>query len=135
MAAFSSDRRKGPRTDDPELRGRRSEPRAPVLLAGTTEALSGHLRVTVLEVSQNGARVRGKIVPEVGKEVILRCGDFDAFGTITWADYRECGIHFDEPISLRDLVMLRDQSTELERSRRTPDEQEAAEHWANGLGR
>lgn len=135
MAAFPSERRKGPRSDDPELRGRRSEPRAPVLLGGTTEVLSGHQRVTLLEVSQNGARIRGVVIPEVGKEVVLRCGGFDTFGTVTWADYRECGIQFDEPISLRDLVTLRDQSAAMQRSGRTPDDHQAAEDWANGLGR
>jgi hypothetical protein len=135
MTALFSDRRKRPRPDDPERRGRRSEPRAPLFLAGYTEALSGHCPVTLLEVSQNGARLQGSGLPEVGKEVVLRSGDFDTFGTITWTESRVCGMQFDEPISLRELVNLRDKATAAQRSRRAPNDHQAAEEWANGLGR
>jgi len=135
MAAAQSDRRNAPRNDDPELRGRRGEPRAYILLPASVEALCGCNGVSLLDVSRTGARLEGADLPEVGKDIILRCGVIDTFGTVVWAISGRCGVHFDEPLGGRDLVALRAVATATERSGMTPEELQATADWANGLAR
>lgn len=135
MTVVPSERRKAARADDPDLRGRRLEPRAYLVLPASAEALSGHLHVTLLDVSRTGARLEGFRLPAVGKEMILRCGGIDTFGTIAWAASGRCGIQFDEAIGARDVLALRALAEAGERSELTPDERQAAADWASGLAR
>jgi hypothetical protein len=133
MTKASSERRRTPRADDPQLRGRRSEPRAQIVLPGSAEALSGHLYVKVLDVSLTGARIEGFRLPQVGRDIILRCGEIDTFGTIVWAASGRCGVQFDEQISVQDLMTLR--ALARETSEWTAEEQAAAADWLSGLAR
>lgn len=135
MTARPIERRKAPRKDDPELRGRRSEPRAYLLLPASAEALSGHLRVYVLDISRTGARLEGASLPDVGRDLILRCGGIDMFGTIAWAASGRCGFQFDEPISVQNLIELRALYTAEQTSPLTAEERQAAADWVNGLAR
>jgi len=135
MTNARAERRKAPRTDDPELRGRRAEPRAYILLPAATEALSGHGRANLLDVSRIGARLEGPGLPETGKDIVLKCGATEAFGSVAWAVSGRCGIHFDEPIGGRDLVALRALAAAADQSEMTQQEREAAADWANGLAR
>jgi hypothetical protein len=135
MTRVSPERRSQPRTDDPELRGRRSEPRAYVVLPASAEALSGRRQVRLLDVSRSGARIEGSDLPETGKEIILKCGSIDTFGMIVWSADGRCGVRFDEEIPLRYLPVLRALSDTIERSPMTPEEREAAADWVNGLAR
>src|SRR5579872_4396147 len=120
MAAKPPQRRKGPRVDDPELKGRRSDVRTRVLLSASAEAISGHLQVTLLEVSITGARLTGPRLPAAGKDVMLNCGGIEMFGTIVWLEGGECGLQFDEAIGLNDLVALRSVSSAAEKFGLTP---------------
>jgi hypothetical protein len=135
MASASSQRRSGGRPDDPDLQGRRAEPRASLLLEGSTEAIRGSSSVVLLDVSCTGARVEGRDLPDVGKDIVLRCGAVDTFGIIAWASSRRRGIHFDEPLSVTEVAALRDQSQAIESSPMTADEIRAAADWTNGLAR
>ena len=128
-------RRKGRRGDDPDLKGRRSDPRARVLLSASAEAISGHLHVTLLEVSVTGARLSGSRLPAHGKDVMFSCGGIEMFGTVVWEDGEQCGIKFDEPLSLRQLVMLRAASEESRHSSQSLEERLAAADWMNGVAR
>lgn len=129
------ERRRAPRNDDPELRGRRAEPRAYLVLPASTEALSGNRHVALLDVSRTGARLEGSGLPDVGKDVVLKCGGIEAFGSVAWAASGRCGVHFEEPIGGRDLVALRALAAEAGESEMTYDEREAAADWTNGLAR
>jgi hypothetical protein len=135
MAVVQSQRRKAPREDDPELRGRRVERRAHIVLPGSAEALSGMMRISLLDVSRSGARLEGAGLPAVGKDVVLKCGAIDRLGTIVWAVGERCGVLFDEPISTRELVTLRDVAVAAELAGITPEEEQAAADWMNGLTR
>lgn len=135
MTVVPSERRRAARPDDPELRGRRSERRAYLVLPASAEAISGHLSVTLMDVSRTGVRLEGSHLPAVGKDIILRCGELDTFGTIAWAASGRCGMQFDEPIGIEDLRALRALSAAAKRSDLTPDERQAAADWANGLAR
>ena len=135
MKPVAQERRNGPRDDDPELRGRRSEPRAYVVVPASAEALTGRRQVKILDVSRAGARLEGTDLPGVRKDIILKCGGMDTFGTIAWSTGGRCGIQFDEPISGGDLLALRKLSADIEKSDMTPEERQAAADWANGLAR
>lgn len=92
-------------------------------------------RVSLLEVSLEGARLEGADLPAVGRDVVLRCGPVDAFGTVIWATSNRRGVQFDEPINARELVALRRTSTTAEQAGITPDELQAIADWSNGLAR
>jgi len=135
MAAAHSDRRTAPRNDDPELRGRRGEPRAYILISASVEALDGRNGVSLLDVSRTGARLEAADLPAAGKDVILRCGPIDALGTVVWNSRGQCGVHFDEPVGGQDLVALRAVAVATEQAGMTPEELQAMADWANGLAR
>jgi hypothetical protein len=135
MTSTQAQRRKGTREDDPELKGRRSDPRARVLLSASADAISGHLHVTLLEVSVTGARLSGSRLPSHGKDVMLACAGIEMFGTVVWQDGEQCGIKFDEPLSLRELIALRSASEESQRASMTLEERLAAADWLNGVAR
>jgi len=116
-------------------RGRRAQPRAPIHLSGTVDSLGGRRQTRLLEVSLTGARIEGTDLPAAGKEVILVCGSVDTFGKIAWAASNRRGVQFDEPISTRELMALRDASVSVERAGVTPEELEAIADWTNGLAR
>ena len=135
MAAGQSERRNRPRGDDPELRGRRDQPRAHLLLAASVEALSGRNSVNLLDVSRTGARLEGVELPAVGKDIVLRCGEIDTFGTVVWSSGGQCGLQFDEPISGSELIELRNAAMAAEQSGLTPEELQAKADWASGVAR
>ncbi len=135
MASAQQDRRKAPRPDDPEQRGRRTSPRAHIVLPATVDALSGHRRTSLLDISQTGARLEGSDLPAVGKDVILKCGEIDTFGTVVWSVSGRCGLLFDEPISTKELIALRHVAVAAEQSGITPEELQATADWMNGLAR
>lgn len=135
MATVQSDRRNAPRRSDPQLRGRRAQPRAPILLSGSVDAISGRKQVKLLEVSLEGARLEGPDLPPMGREVILQSGPVDAFGTVIWATSNRRGVRFDQPIGTSELLELRDASVSAEEAGMTPDEMQAIADWSNGLAR
>jgi hypothetical protein len=129
------ERRRAPRPEDPELRGRRSERRARVLLEASAEAIAGHALVTLLEVSANGARLEGQGLPGAGKEIVLRCGSIEAFGTIVWSEEDCRGVQFDDKLSPPDLITIRAHAAAVQHSRLSPEERQGAADWLNGLAR
>ena len=92
-------------------------------------------RVSLLEVSLSGARLEGAALPPVGKDVVLTCGSVEAFGTIAWAAGERCGVHFDDPIGIPELVALRRVAVAAEDAGMTPEEYEAVTDWQSGLAR
>lgn len=135
MATAPQDRRKGARPDDPERRGRRDSPRAQIVLPATVDALSGRQQTSLLDISRDGACLQGERLPDVGKDVVLKCGAVDAFGTVAWVVSTRCGVRFDEPISVSELMALREIAAATEETGITPDEAQATADWMNGLAR
>ena len=135
MDAVQPDRRKASRDADSELIGRRAELRAPIRLPVSIETLEGVKRISLLEASLSGARLEGANLPGAGKDVVLLCGEVEAFGTIVWAAGERRGLHFDEPISVSELVGLRRAALTTSEAGMTPEEVEAAADWESGLAR
>jgi len=135
MAPVPSERRRSPRADDPELRGRRAEPRALIGLRASTETLSRRGTATLLDLSCAGAQLKGEGLPDPGKEVVLTCGDTEVFGTVLWTHGDRCGVLFDEALPRPVLAELRRAAGNSANSRITEDEIQAAADWVNGLAR
>jgi hypothetical protein len=134
MKVVGPERRRAPRLDDPNLRGRRAEPRTRLLLEASAQAISCHTQVTLLEVSKTGARLSG-VSLDPGKEVIIRSGTVDVFATVVWSEDEYCGVQFDEPLSAKDFVTLRALSAAANQSQLSPEERLGAADWLNGLAR
>ena len=130
-----SERRSSARAEDPELRGRRSTPRAVIGLRTMTEMLSGRSEATLLNLSSAGAQLMGEALPVAGKDVLVTCGPIEVFGTVVWAEKDRCGIQFDEPITPKMVAELRRTAAAADHSTVRQDEMRAAEDWLNGLAR
>jgi hypothetical protein len=63
--------------------------------------------VSMVDVSQSGARVEGQNLPRVGKDVLLKIADVELFGSIVRASERDAAVKFDRPIRLAELESLR----------------------------
>ena len=135
MDAVQPDRRKLRRATDLELSGRRVEPRAPIHLAASVETLDGKNHAQLLEVSLSGARLEAARLPAVGKDIVLVCDAVEAFGTVVWAVGQRCGMHFDEPISVSQLIALREVAVAIDDGGMTADELQAAADWESGFAR
>jgi hypothetical protein len=123
---------------DPTIRSFADEGRtrrAFIVLPAAAEALSGHQRVMLVDVSRMGAQLKGDGLPTVGKCIILRCGSIDTFGTIVWSESDRRGMQFDEEISSGELSALRALSEAENESELTADERQAASDWLTGLAR
>ena len=105
------------------------------MLEGATEAIRGCSSVILLDVSCTGARIEGRDLPDVGKDIVLRCASLDAFGVIAWASAERRGIHFEEPLSAWEVAALAAHSDAIQNSPMTPEEIRAAADWENGLAR
>lgn len=69
--------------------------------------------------------------PTVGRGAILTCEDLDVFCEVVWSRAGQCGLHFDELLSLEMLLKMRriiDNYPELEREKQS----EHARDWVTG---
>jgi hypothetical protein len=56
--------------------------------------------VLVENLSANGAKLRGRNLPPVGKQVLVWMEDKDALGRIAWAEFNQAGVTFEEPLAI-----------------------------------
>lgn len=73
-------------------------------------------------------------LPKIGSDLVLKCGEIEAFCDVVWAHDGLCGLHFDEPISNEAVLSARHISDHF------PERQEeqrlaAARDWAQGQSR
>jgi hypothetical protein len=61
----------------------------------------------VLDISICGVRLGASVLPLVGEEVEITLEPVQAFGAVVWSNDRECGICFEEELSLIQLEALR----------------------------
>ena len=94
----------GKRLDGPG--GRRSAPRAAVLLSAAMHAVGSSQPATLLDVSKTGARLRTRAPLHEGLHVWIKIPPADAFGTVMWIDGELCGVEFDEPFTDEEAAQL-----------------------------
>ena len=85
----------------------------------------------VVNLSATGAKLRGAMIPPVGKQAMFRLEHFQVLCKILWSKDNLCGVRFDEVIPPRVLAHLKNAGTAT-LGTLTPDEQQAAEEWTNG---
>jgi hypothetical protein len=86
MASF------GKRIDGPG--GRRRIRRRPVGLHGSISGLSGSRCIMIEDLCFTGARVRGRDLPPVGSQILVRSGDRAILGRVAWAVEDRRGVIF-----------------------------------------
>ena len=105
----------GKRIDGPN--GRRKSVREEVVLAGSAMTLEQSRPVVVTDVSAKGAKLIGRELPAESTDILLTLGDAELFATVVWTGRNECGITFEESLTV-------DQSEHLKREGR----------WAKVMG-
>lgn len=123
----------GKRLDGPG--GRRAAPRASVLMTAAMHALGSSQTVSVLDVSQTGAKLRTRLPLKLDQHVWIKIPPNDVFGSVVWAEGAECGIHFDTPLSAEDAAILQARGKVVIMPRLSLEEQLAVEDWKSGFVR
>ena len=82
----------GKRMDIPG--GKRRIRRNPVSIRGTASTLFSSSNILIENLCFNGARVFGRDLPTVGREILLRRDDKAIHGIVAWADGDRRGIIF-----------------------------------------
>ena len=95
----------GKRVDVPG--GRRKAPRQPVSLAASASTTGSSQSVIVENVCASGARLRGRVVPAAGKELMIKVGSMSLLAEVAWSQDEECGIAFHPPLDQRDVQTLK----------------------------
>ena len=91
-------------------RAHRGEPRYTVLLTGTAITTSGSLDVVIRDLSLTGAQIQGRVLPAIGKLIILRKGALEVSGRIAWREGNRAGIRFEQALAADQLYALVDRS-------------------------
>lgn len=84
----------GKRLDGPG--GRRKSVRQSACAVGSAVTLDGARSIVVEDICSEGAKIRGRRLPTIGKPILLWVDDLDVLGTIVWSRFEERGIAFDE---------------------------------------
>lgn len=110
---------------------RRGHARLRLGIAAELMTLDGRKRVTLLDLSQSGARVR---LNEPGRlrQAMLYWIEFEAFGLVVWQDGLQVGLEFEPPISEATVLATRSwQPSEHVRQVRA-EQRQFARNWATG---
>jgi hypothetical protein len=123
----------GKRVD--ELGGQRRSLRDVVMrrVAMMTTLLSRS--VDLIDLSTTGAKLRGRDLPPEGQEVLIRLGDFEAFGVIIWQGDHHCGLRFDVALTENALDLIRRGRGQPTLHDLSPEDLMAADDWANDFVR
>lgn len=90
-------------TDMTATHNRRSR-RSNVLLKATLESAGDSLEVTLRNLSQEGALVQGKRLPDAGSRVLFHRQGLSVPSRVAWAHAGVAGIEFDFPLFPRELL-------------------------------
>jgi hypothetical protein len=82
----------GKRIDGPA--GRRRFRRNAAVIRGQVVTQSDSFDVTLVDVSNTGAKMHGSSLPEIGQPVTVRIGPMEAAGTVAWSEGGLCGVQF-----------------------------------------
>ena len=92
---------------DPRVAARRS-----VYLVGSAVAIQGSKSVVIENVSCGGAKVCGRDLPGVGRQVLLWMDGVDVLASVSWAKFGERGLIFDESIEPAAITCLEEQAAQ-----------------------
>jgi hypothetical protein len=78
-----------------------------IALPALITTLAQGYAVNVIDISCIGARFSGPNLPPVGAEGEITIGPIRMFGTVVWSRADECGLMFEDDLSLMHLEALR----------------------------
>lgn len=87
---------------------RRKESRLRLRLPAFAILHSATERVVLCDLSQGGAKIFSNIDLPEGRDLVLRWGKHEAFGTIMWKREGMNGVQFDEPLAVSAIIDTRD---------------------------
>jgi hypothetical protein len=70
-----------------------------VVLAGSAKSLEASRPVVVSDVSAKGAKLLGRNLATLDRNVLVSVGETEVFANVAWTQHNECGVTFDEPLS------------------------------------
>lgn len=111
---------------------RRGESRLRLRLPAFAIVHSGTMRVILCDLSQRGAKVFSNTNLPHNRDVVLRWGNHEAFGTIVWHRDGLHGVQFDEPLAAADLIATRDMQDASGMNRNEVADWVADKGWAFG---
>jgi len=117
----------GKRLDVPG--GQRKAGRSPVRLSASLQALNCSRPVTLLDVSNTGAKMTMPEPMYRGQEVWLKVSDVQIFGIVRWVRGYNCGIVFDAPLSDRQLAAFQSRGRTVAMDGVSREDQLGAEDW------
>ncbi|WP_333837145.1 PilZ domain-containing protein [Novosphingobium sp.] len=89
-------------------RGRRADARARLRIPARLILRGGIVACVVEDLSRTGARMAMAERPALGETGVLQINRVEGFGAVVWTERGQCGFQFDEPLTLADVVALRD---------------------------
>jgi hypothetical protein len=81
--------------DEGRLSQNRRSRRSNVLMAASLETASGSAKVTLRNLSAEGALVEGDRLPQPGEHLVFRKNELAVSGKVAWVTERRAGIAFD----------------------------------------
>ena len=84
---------------EPAPAARRSTGRLRLRLPAQALAHSGVVRLVLCDLSAGGAKVFAKVALPLGRDIVLRWGNHEAFGAVVWVREGFHGVQFDEPLA------------------------------------
>jgi hypothetical protein len=81
--------------DESSISQNRRSRRSNVLMAASLETAMGTTKVTLRNLSDEGALVEGERIPGPGEQLVFRKNDLAVSGRIAWVSERRAGIAFD----------------------------------------
>lgn len=95
----------GKRVDRPA--GRRRTKREDVVLAASARSIGSSRTVVVADVSADGAKLQGRGLASLDRNVLISFGAVDLFARIAWTAHDECGILFEERLEAQTLARIK----------------------------
>ena len=89
---------------------RRLNERRPIFMVGSAVSFQGSKSIIVEDLSPDGARVRGRDLPAVGKQVLIWMEGLDVLGCVAWSKFDEGGIVFDRSLEACEVACLEEQA-------------------------
>jgi hypothetical protein len=91
--------------------------------------------VALVDISETGARLGAEDLPEQGEVVEVTVDGLRTYGTVAWSSDEECGIAFDQRLTLNEVTRLRKRAGFGTGRSLTVDQRVALEQWLNGVSR
>ena len=90
--------------DESSMSQNRRSRRSNVLMAATLETATGTAKVTLRNLSPDGALVEGDRIPTAGSQLVFRKNDLAVGGTVAWSSERRAGIAFDSKLETETVL-------------------------------